>query len=64
VAPDCGRHLGSDHHDYPYGTVRAGAQPHRTTLIDDSTGEDITRPAFAYAVWAEPVVLEIFLVDE
>ncbi|MFG2056120.1 hypothetical protein ACGFI9_19040 [Micromonospora sp. NPDC048930] len=36
----------------------------RTVLIDDSSGEDVARPAFAYAVWAEPVVLETFLVDE
>ncbi|MFI6262925.1 hypothetical protein [Micromonospora sp. NPDC051006] len=43
--------------------VRYGPRT-RTTLIDDSTGEDIERPAFAYAVWAEPVVLEIFLVEE
>lgn len=36
----------------------------RTVLIDDSSGGDVARPAFAYAVWAEPVVLETFLVQE
>ncbi|MCW3839979.1 hypothetical protein ONA70_07695 [Micromonospora yasonensis] len=36
----------------------------RTIRLDDSSGVDVYRPAFAYAVWAEPVVLEVFLVDE
>lgn len=37
-------------------------EPH--DLIDDPSGEDVARPAFAYVVWAEPVTLEIFLVEE
>lgn len=43
--------------------VRYGPRT-RTIVIDDSNGHDVERPAFAYAVWAEPVVLEIFLVEE